>query len=83
MLNKSLLDSLYGIKVIESPNAVIQEPVRKLNKKKWMSRFYTNRIQKKWNKRYGYKQVPTMYKINDNVIIIHPILYNDLKKHIG
>jgi hypothetical protein len=33
MLNKSLLDSLYGIKVIESPNAVISEPIRKLNKK--------------------------------------------------
>ena len=52
MLNKTI----YGWQIIE--DSVLQEftyvPTKKLKYKQWMkSRCYFERVQKKWNKRFG------------------------------
>ena len=52
--------SLYGIKVVESPLAVMQVPNRQHKRKRWMSNAYHARIQKKWRKRFGTHEEPCM-----------------------
>jgi len=47
------------------------EPVRRLKYKSWMTASYYYRVQKKWIKRFGYKQVRPFYRIEQK-IYIHP-----------
>ena len=54
---------LLGMKVIESPYARL--PTKKHKKRKWMSESYHRRIQKKWNKRFGYS--PAIFLLNTDV----------------
>lgn len=52
--------SIFGLKVIESPFAVMRAPNREHKRRNWMSEAYHKRIQKKWTKRYGTREEPCM-----------------------
>jgi hypothetical protein len=84
------MNNLYGlsvnpflcIKVIESPYAVekTNEPMRVHQGKEWMvGRSYHDRIQKKWNKRFGFAQKPCIFKTKDGYIA-HPSLAHALRR---
>jgi len=53
-LIQSRAPSLFGMRVFQSPLA--KAPARKHKKRAWMSANYHKRIQKKWNKRFGFVQ---------------------------
>ncbi|MCP5244892.1 MAG: hypothetical protein H6937_02530 [Burkholderiales bacterium] len=77
--------NLFGIKILRDTNCTreTKTPVRKHNKKSNIS--YHKRIQKKWNKRYGFEHEYTAVKFNDgqsDVIICHPAIYNEIIKNI-
>jgi len=72
---------VYGINIFNSPlvEEFINNPTKEHNKKKWMSEFYHKRIQKKWNKRFGFRK--DLYFISTiNGIYAHP---NTVKKLIN
>lgn len=55
---------LGAIKIFESPHA--KRPARIHKKRRWMSERYHQRIQKKWNKRFGFE--PCAYLIDTKAI---------------
>ena len=57
-----------GIRLMESPLAT--EPSRAHKKRRWMSVAYHRRIQKKWNKRFGFK--PSAFFVDTPVIPVIP-----------
>ena len=59
---EGILGSVCGMKVYESEFAMTAEQIKKHRKK---------RINKKWLKRYGTKQVPCMYMVAGD-LIAHP-----------
>ena len=65
--------------VIESRFAETTEPVRKHRKRRNQSESYHRRVQKKWVKRWGTKQVPCAYLIDNaalggrgRTLVAHP-----------
>ena len=78
-----------GLKIIISDNAVeiTKEPVKKHKLKPWHLHFnkikarlpYHDRIQKKWNKRFGFVNKPCAYR-TPTAIIMHPGIYSEFKK---
>lgn len=50
--------NFMGIPIIESPHAYTMEPARK-------HKHGHKRIQKKWNKRYGFVKVPAVFFVSD------------------
>ena len=79
MLTETL--SLNGVRIYVNPYATSQEAVKKHIKTRSMSENYHKRVQKKWNKRYGTRQVPCMYK-TEKGIIAHPEIVEKIKKEI-
>lgn len=76
-------ETVCGMKIVESILAVSQDPVKVHIAKSWMSSQYHNRIQKKWNKRYGYNVKPCMIVMKDiNTVAVHPDLMPTLLQHI-
>lgn len=63
-------------RIVESPMAVRTVPVRQHRKRRNQSATYHARIQKKWTKRWGTKEVPCAYQINgrqfgmDNLLVV-------------
>jgi len=55
---------LSGMRVVES--ALARMPVRMHKRRRWMSDAYHRRIQKKWNKRYGY--APAAFILNEAML---------------
>ena len=80
-----------GIRLFESPHAVDRKPARQHEKKRWMTDAYHSRIQKKWNKRYGYILKPACYVVSNRVLvgmggdgktmIAHPDIAAQIKEH--
>ena len=73
-------EHFFGYKVIV--NDFMQEtkiPKKLHTKKSKMS--YHNRIQKKWNKRYGFVMEYGCIKI-ENTLIVHPKIYKELKRKL-
>lgn len=68
-----------GLKVITSHGALeaTDEPMRKHVTGPWQKPSYHARIQKKWNKRWGFIHKPCYYLAN-GVVICHPALYSNL-----
>jgi len=58
-----ILGSLSGVKVVESTFCLDRKPIRKHIKKSWMRETYHKRIQKKWDKRFGYVETPAVFMI--------------------
>ena len=57
-----MIDQLFGMKVVTNKFATTQEQIKKHRKK---------RINKKWKKKYGMKEVPCMYMVAGNMVV-HP-----------
>lgn len=68
-------------RIVSNPLATTSVPVRKHNKRRNQSEAYHRRVQKKWTKRFGVKNVPSAYMIDNRVIggngqtlVMHPDL---------
>ena len=68
------------VRVHESPYATSAEPERKHKKRHNQNEAYHRRVQKKWTKRWGTKQVPCAYLINNaalggvgRTMVAHPL----------
>jgi len=101
------LAMLNGMRVVESPMAMTSEPVRKhkltraqlkhLEKHMPKGITYHDRIQKKWNKRFGFKQVPGFFIVDtsklsfdnlmnddgEKVLLVHPTIMKTLQACFG
>lgn len=75
------LAMLCGVRVHSNPLAMALEPVKKHRKTRSMSDTYHQRVQKKWIKRFGEKQVPGMYQIGRD-IVAHPEIVAAMKREI-
>ena len=66
---------ISGVRIMTSVNCLEEttEPLRKHERKDWMSDTYHKRIQKKWNKRFGFWMQPVMYQ-TPHGILCHPSL---------
>lgn len=69
-----------------SPLAMRPEPVKKHKHRHAQTETYHKRIQKKWTKRYGTKQVPCAYMIDNTylggfgrTLVAHPSLLRGLR----
>ena len=93
-----------GMRVVESTMAIVSSPMRAhkltrsqlkhLEKHMFKGITYHDRIQKKWNKRFGFKQVPGCFIVDtsnltfgnlnngEKVILAHPTVVGALREHI-
>lgn len=72
-----------GLHVFVSPFAVTYEPARSLPEKRWMrGRCYHKRVQRKWQKRYGNRAVPSAFRVAGG-IIAHPDVVRMFKEQFG
>lgn len=69
-----------SVRVHESPYATRAEPEQKHKKRRNQSEAYHHRVQKKWTKRWGTKQVPCAYMIDNaalggsgRTLVAHPL----------
>lgn len=69
-----------------SPLATCTEPVKAHKQRRSQTKAYHKRIQKKWTKRYGTKQVPCAYMIDNTylggfgrTLVAHPSLLRGLR----
>lgn len=61
--------AFLGIDVVESPYVGTQHvPIRVHKKRRNQTEAYHRRIQKKWRKRFGTKEVPCMYLMNTGAL---------------
>jgi hypothetical protein len=74
------------LQVHESPLALQTVPVKRHKKRRNQREAYHRRVQKKWTKRHGTKQVPAAYMIDNSVIggygqtlVAHPSIVARLK----
>lgn len=74
------------MQVRESPLALQAVPVKRHKKRRNQTEAYHRRVQKKWTKRYGTKQVPAVYVIDNRVmggygktLVAHPSILALLK----
>ena len=59
-----LFNPFGALRIVESPMAVQSVPKRTHKKRRNQTEAYHRRIQKKWTKRFGMKDVPCAYQIN-------------------
>lgn len=71
----------------ESPLALQAVPVKRHKKRRNQTEAYHRRVQKKWTKRHGTKQVPAAYLLDSRVfgghgqvLVAHPSIVARLKK---
>ena len=74
------------LQVRESPLAMQTVPVKRHKKRRNQTEAYHRRVQKKWNKRHGTKQVPVAYMIDNTALggygqtlVAHPSIVARLK----
>ena len=80
-------DGMAGPLVVrESPMALQTVPTKRHKKRRNQTEAYHRRVQKKWTKRHGTKQVPAAYVIDNSVIggrgktlVAHPSIVASLK----
>jgi hypothetical protein len=76
-------------RIVESPMAVRTVPARQHKKRSNQTPAYHARIQKKWTKRFGTKQVPCAYQLNgkqfgmDNLLVVPPGTIARLRQQMG
>ena len=71
-------NTIHGKKIYSGP-FLKEEPKKVHIKSKAMSENYHKRVQEKWNKRYGMKQVPCFFMVGDS-ILAHPSVITELEK---
>mgnify|MGYP001770394125 CR=1 FL=1 len=67
-----------GVRVHTSALCVANYPIKEHVKSRTQSETYHLRIQKKWNKRFGFERRPTAYQVG-GVIFAHPDIVDKLK----
>lgn len=75
------------LQVRESPLALQTVPAKRHKKRRNQTEAYHRRVQKKWTKRHGTKQVPAAYMVDNSVIggygqtlVAHPSIVARLKR---
>ena len=71
---------LLGVKVVKSWAAVSRVSVRKHKHRRGQSLAYHRRVQKKWDKRFGFDMKPCIYKLADGTLIVHPTTYEAMRR---
>lgn len=72
---------LYGTRIIENQLATTVVPVRVHVATDSMKKSYHQRIQKKWNKRFGFAVKPAVYKTAFG-LVCHPEIAATLRKEL-
>lgn len=77
---------IAGLRIRESPLAVKSAPAKPHRKRRGQTDAYHRRVQKKWLKRFGTKQVPCAYMVDNSYLggvgktmIAHPSLVAKLR----
>jgi hypothetical protein len=83
-----LFNPFGSLRVLESPMAVQQVPVRRHKKRRNQTEAYHRRIQKKWTKRFGMREQPCALQVNGGQfglgsILILPPGYVQKMRHAG
>ena len=81
-----LSNHLHNLPVIENLLATRTVPIKAHKKRRHQSMAYHRRVQKKWTKRHGTKQVPAAYMMENRFIggsgrtlLVHPAISMTLK----
>ena len=84
-----LFNPFGGLRVVESPLAMTQPvPNRRHKKRRNQTEAYHRRIQKKWTKRFGTKQVPCAYQIDGgrfglgSMLVLPPGMMQQLRSQV-
>jgi hypothetical protein len=82
-MDNEIFTSATGIEIHTSTNLLEFDviPTRKFIRKRWMRTNYFLRIQKKWNKRYGYTEERFFARVH-GMIIAHPNNIDFVLEHI-
>lgn len=67
----------HGLPVLFNPLATATKPVREHKPGRHPAAYHA-RVQKKWTRRFGTKQVPTFYLFGQRQIVCHPALREKL-----
>lgn len=72
-----------GIPIIENANCIeeTQQPKKLHKRRNWMTDNYHSRIQKKWNKRFGFVWKPVAYQTPQG-IVCHPAIAEQIRRAI-
>lgn len=72
-----------GVPIYSSVLALERRPKHAHAEKRWHAgRAYHRRIQKKWNRRYGYDSVPGAYHTPFG-LVCHPEIVKQLREQVG
>lgn len=69
-----------GMRLIYSTAALRAERVRRYAKRRAKSPRHWARMDKKYHKRYGMRQVPECYMFNGDTLVVHPALKPDVEQ---
>lgn len=74
-----------GVNIYVDPHCAVptETPIRVHKKRKSTSLKYHQRVQKKWNKRWGFVMKGVMYRASNGVWVCHPSMVQRLKHHLG
>jgi hypothetical protein len=89
-MNNLFPSPIGAVRIIESIAATQPgDRVRRYPKRKGKTAAHWRRMDKKWRKRYGFRQEPCMYMINTplygfgETIVAHPVLAAKLRATLG
>ncbi len=70
-----------GLRVFVSSQALetTTDPVRRHERRAWMSLSYHQRIQKKWIKRWGFTQKPCAFRTQFG-LVVHPAIAEQMRE---
>ena len=79
------MNNILGVPIVASTMAVTKRANRIHKKRRSQSAAYHLRIQKKWNKRFGFHHIPCAYMVTDpwtgrQSYVMHPTLVAKLPK---
>ena len=83
-----LFNPFGALRIVESPMAVQSVPKRAHKKRRNQTEAYHRRIQKKWTKRFGMKQVPCAYQIDGgryglgSMLVLPPGMMQQLRSKV-
>ncbi len=85
-------DRIAGLRVLSSPHAATTKPARPHKKRRNQSDSYHARIQKKWNRRFGFVKAPAAFMVDTSafafsagigcgkVLVAHPSIVDSIRR---
>jgi hypothetical protein len=74
------------VRIYESSAAVEQGPrVRTYARRRARTEAHWRRMDKKWLKRYGYRMLPTAYRVDlphETMVVVHPLLVREFRARV-